>query len=177
MNGDYIMIAEGTYKARGVSMSDCSSGEKGTPGYTVTLRIEDEGPNKNAMIEWVGWMTEKTEARTAESLVLLGYDGEDYKTVTRNDVMIVVEHETNTYTTATGEQKQGTRARVRWINDPARGGASMQPLDPGKALEMKARLKGLILQQRAAKPAATGTSFQHGANAPPAGGSPTTPKF
>jgi hypothetical protein len=175
MNGDYIMIAEGTYEARGISMSDCASGDKGTPGYTVTLRIEDDGPNKNALIEWVGWMTEKTEARTAESLMLLGYDGEDYKTVTRNKVMIVIEHETNMYTTASGEQKQGTRARVRWINDPARGGASMQPLEAGKALEIKARLKGLILQQRAAKPAAPGASFPHGANEPAAG--QTTPKF
>ena len=61
------MISEGSFKARGVAASMGKSSQKGTLCVSVTLRLED-GPHKGEMIDWVGWMSDATRARTAESL-------------------------------------------------------------------------------------------------------------
>ena len=137
------MIGEGSFKARGVSASFGKSNTKGTPCVTVTLRLED-GPDKGQLIDWVGWLTDSTKARTAESLALLGFDGSDLKTCGANEIVVVIEHEE--YTTEAGEVKQ--TARVRWINDPARGGSRMQAVTPVEQAAMLADIRGLVLSAK-----------------------------
>jgi hypothetical protein len=138
------MIAEGTYTARAVSAMLSKSPTKGTPCAVVTLRIEQPGPHKGELIDWIGWLSEATRARTAESLALMGFDGADLATVQRNEVAIVIEHET--FTTESGATR--TAPRVRWINDPKRGRTAFTPLDPAAQNAMLKEIRGLVLAAR-----------------------------
>lgn len=181
------MIAEGFYKARAiVPLQFGESSQKGTPEVWTTFTLVDDGPYKNAMIDWHGYLTEKTEARTTESLGYCGYDGNDPASVMTNDVQLEIEHEVNTYKDNAGVERQGKRARIKWINSSDRVRVTSKPMEPAKAMAAQERIKALMLQQKAARPAAQGdgTGFPHGANAtapsphgpPPAAGA-ATPKF
>ena len=140
------MISEGSFKARGVAASMGKSSQKGTLCVSVTLRLED-GPHKGEMIDWVGWMSDATRARTAESLELLGFDGDDLATTNRNEVIAVIEHEE--FTKQNGEVMK--TARVKWLNDPKRGGAKFAPLSSGEAQALMGSLRGYVLAAKAAK--------------------------
>ena len=59
------MISSGTFKAHGVKIGMAASSQKGTEAVVVSLEL-DEGPDKGSRIDWVGWLSEKTAARTAE---------------------------------------------------------------------------------------------------------------
>jgi hypothetical protein len=125
------LVPIGKYKARGVSMSPHESKEKKTKFWNVVLRIEDEGPSKGQFAEWQGYLTEKTTARTLESLHHLGFDGSTPESVTKNEVFVDIEHETypdknedgSAKFTSDGKPVMITRHRVAWINGSA-GGAS-----------------------------------------------------
>jgi hypothetical protein len=185
------MIPEGNYLARGVSMSEGKSKDKGTLGITVVFNITQDGPQKGQMIEWTGWLTDKSKARTAESLVLCGFDGTDHKTIGARDVLLVVEHEDVPPDPNNPNAPTRKRARVSWVNDPARGGMGMVPLDGAEQAQVMSELRGLIFAKREEmnkKAAASGdTSFNFGANGTPAGAPPaaapaqaparTPPKF
>ena len=152
------MIGQGTFKARASTMRYTTSSSKGTPGVEVVFNLTD-GPDKGSNITWTGWMTDGTRVRTAESLEACGFDGESDATITKNEVYLVIEHE---------EYEGKTRARVQWVNDMARGPGST-PMDPAKAADVKADLRGLIM---AKKQASAGT-----APATTAAPAATAPKF
>jgi hypothetical protein len=145
------MIGEGTWRARAVTMAFINSSKKGTPGIEVAFCIT-EGPHKGANIGWTGWMTPATQERTAESLQTCGFDGEDVATVTKNEVFLVVEHETY----AKDDGTVVTRAKVAWVNSLERGVGS-QPMDSAKAAEVKANLRGLIMAKKQSAPAPVDT--------------------
>jgi hypothetical protein len=173
------MIPEGNYLARGTSMSEGKSKDKGTPGVTVVFSITQEGPQKGQLLEWNGWLTEKSEARTAESLALCGWDGADPKTVGTKEVLLVVEHEVippdPNKPAPDPNAPPRKRAKVAWVNDPARGGMGMVPIDGVEREEVMSKLRALVFakkEEMAKKAAASGdgTSFNYGANgtgAPP----------
>src|SRR5271154_1906788 len=123
------MIAEGMYKARGTSLSVGKSGQKGTLGATVVFSITQDGPQKGQLIEWTGWLTDGAKGRTGESLVLCGYDGADSTSIGKNEVLLVIEHEDIPADPNNPNAPPRKRARVSWVNDPARGGMGMVPLD------------------------------------------------
>lgn len=141
------MIATGSYRARGISLDFIESPEKQTPGVKVVLRLE-EGPDKGSNIEWIGWLSEKTIQRTGESLSLFGHDGEDASTITRNEVIAVIEHEE--YTRKNGEVAH--RPRVSWINDPSGAGRFVQ-MGPAAVAGAKERIKAAMMAAKAKKPA------------------------
>lgn len=140
------MISQGSFKARGIAASMGKSSQKGTLCVSVTLRLED-GPHKGEMIDWVGWMSDATRARTAESLELLGFDGDDLATTNRNEVIAVIEHEE--FTKQNGEVL--LTPRVKWLNDPKRGGAKFAALSPGETQALMGSLRGYVLAAKAAK--------------------------
>lgn len=167
------------YKARGTSLSVGKSGQKGTLGATVVFNITQEGPQKGLLIEWTGWLTENAKSRTGEALVLCGYDGTDPVSIGKNEVFLVVQHEDYTpEVTATNPNPvTQKRARVAWVNDPARGGVGMVPLDGAEQAQVMQDLRGLIFAKREEmnkKAAASGdaTSFNHGYNGQPQGAPP-----
>jgi hypothetical protein len=160
------IIEEGTHLARGVELSFVVE-STGTEAAQVLFQLED-----GRRIAWKGWMTEKTTARTAESLALCGYDGEHDESISLKQVQLVIEHEE--YTTDQGEVR--VSAKIRWVNDPQRAVSSGTPMTPAQATVAKQRLRGLVLSATKAKGSSgSGTSFPHGANAPAAGG--VKPKF
>jgi hypothetical protein len=172
------MIPEGNYLARGMSLTDGKSKDKGTPGMTVVFGITQEGPQKGQMMEWTGYLTEKSQARTAESLVLCGFDGTDYETIKKNEVLLVVVHEDQLPDPNNPNAPPRKRAKIAWINDPNRGGMGMVPLDGSEREQVMANLRGLIFAKREemvkkAAAAGDGTSFNFGANAPAPNGAPT----
>lgn len=140
------MIASGSFKARGTELAYAKSPDKGTPCVTVTVRLE-EGPDKGSLIDWVGWLTDRTIARTGESLALFGYDGEDPKTVGLKEVIVVIEHEE--YDRTNGEK--ATRARVAWVNDP-NGAGRFQQMTAPEIAGAKDRLKAAMTAAKAKQP-------------------------
>ena len=134
------MIATGNVRARAATpMSLVKSPDKGTPGVQITFRLLD-GPDKDSAIDWIGWLSEKTTGRTAEALGLMGYDGDDPTTVTRKDVVLVIEHEE--YSKADGTQAK--RAKVAWVNDPS-GGGRMEMMSVTEAAGAKDRLRAALM--------------------------------
>jgi hypothetical protein len=163
------LIAEGSCMARGTTLNERAAGT-GNKAAVVEFRIED-GPFKGRVIEWQGWLGEKTRERTAESLAICGYDGSDPKTISKNLVQLIIEHETNE-SEKTG--KTYTNARVKWVNDPNRSRAQFEPSD-GSAL---ANLRGLVLEKHAERAKSTAaTSLPFDKAAPPAAPSAGVPDY
>jgi hypothetical protein len=138
-----------------------------TPCVYTTFRIESDGPSKGSLIDWQGWLTEKTADRVSESLVYCGFDGTDPASVMRNKVKIVIEHEATPDTNPPRLQ-----ARIKWINDPNRSGVVI-PHDAARQAEVFGNLRGLVIAKKVEmdkKQAAMGgdpASFNYGANGQP----------
>lgn len=135
------MIASGTFRMKATkALEFVKSPEKGTPGVSVTCTYLS-GPNAGSTIEWVGWLSDKTTARTSESLATMGYDGEDPSTVTRNEWDGVTEDEE--YEKADGTK--GTRPRLMWVN----GGSRMVAMSAAEISGAKDRLRSALTAARA----------------------------
>ena len=138
------MLAAGTFRAHGVKIGMAASSQKGTEAVVVSLEL-DEGPDKGSRIDWVGWLSEKTAARTAESLALLGYTGEeDGEIRSPNQILAVLEPED--YTNEAGTTI--ARMRVRWINDLSGAGGGMKPLAGPELAGAKSRLRAALAAQK-----------------------------
>jgi hypothetical protein len=135
------------------------------------------------MIEWTGWWSDKAKDRTAESLVLCGYDDTIPDSIGKNEVLLIVEHEDVPPDPNNPNAPPRKRAKVAWVNDPERGGSGMVPMDGAEREQFRADMRGVMAAKReeiAKKKAASGdTSFNYGANgtgapvgAPPAGAAP-----
>jgi hypothetical protein len=168
------LISEGSYMAKALPPRETIFIKAGTgsAGVHLMFQLIDDGPFKGREIEWSGWLTDKTKERTAESLTICGFDGDDEQTVTRNVVQLVIEHESNV------SEKSGktyVNARVKWINDPSRSRTQFTPMDEASRLQAKATLRGLVLASKEARsksaPPGDASSFNYGANAP-VGGKP-----
>ena len=104
------MIQAGKYKARGVA-GQLAVAKTGTEMVQVIVRIS-EGEYVGEELRWDGFLTEKTDQRTLESLRHLGWKGDmlnELDGITENEVQIVVEHEVN-------EETGKSYPRVQWIN-------------------------------------------------------------
>lgn len=133
------LLPEGRYKARVHDWATGASAAKGTPYVKLGFKIV-EGEHKDRIIDWFGWVTDKTMPRLATDLCAVGYEGEDplvdfaraksHADVpgTLRDVQVVVRHE---------EFPQGSgrlNARVAFINELAQAA----PIDDASKAAMKA---------------------------------------
>lgn len=118
-------LPEGTYRVKAVASGIGVSNAKSTPYTRVTLRVLD-GPEQGQEVDWLAYVTPKTEERLAIDMRTLGFQGNDLEVLhNRNEeevaqllpnvVSIVVEHE---------EWQGSTRERVRWINPDKREAGS-----------------------------------------------------
>ncbi len=58
------MIRTGSFAARAAApLEFVKSPERGTPGVQVHIELK-AGPNMGERIEWIGWLTDATMART-----------------------------------------------------------------------------------------------------------------
>jgi len=113
------MINAGTYKAH-ATKAELGETKAGAPQIAVTFRIiDDDQPEAvGAELVWYGYFTEKAKARTLESLVHAGWDGDDIEELAglgTTEVNIVVELDT---------YNGRTRPKVQWVN--AIGGSALQ---------------------------------------------------
>jgi hypothetical protein len=170
------MIPEGDYFAIAISpLYSGDSNKKSTPFVSTTFKIDQDGDQKGAMIDWYGWLTDATRDRVVTTLTLCGFDGTDPASVMKNKVRIVVKHEPVPDT-----NPPRLEARVAWVNDPNRGGGAGVPHDAVKQAEVFSGLRGLIFAKReemSKKAAASGDSagFPFGANGQPIATPPHAP--
>jgi len=138
------------------------SSKSATPQVVVNFEIL-EGPETGRRIAWFGYFTEKTVARTVESLRFCGFKGDDLAgAVTQKldqEVQIVVAHE---------DYEGKAQAKVRWVNRSGGDGFRMDKPMVGSALtkfaaQMRNAVKavpeasGKRAEKPAARPAATGS--------------------
>jgi len=137
------MIEPQTVKARAVEAA-LGMTSKGGEQIAISFQLL-EGPNEGSRVTWYGFFTEKTLARTFETLEHCGWEGDDLSNldgIERNDVYLVIEHEQ--------DQDGQPRARVRWVN--AVGGIAMQHrMAPAQATSFAQRMRGQVLAHRQAK--------------------------
>lgn len=120
-------IRPGNYQARAQLRTDPETGNDhyvffgyspntNTPQVVAYFEILD-GPMRGIVLPWFGFFTDDSRERTRESLRLLGWDGDDLRSiddfVLNNEVSVTVEVDT----TSDGK----TRARVAWVNQPGAG--------------------------------------------------------
>jgi hypothetical protein len=129
-----MTVTAGSHKVRAVKAAFVNS-SKNTPGVTVTLKILAT----DDLIDATLWLSEGAKKRTAESLAVLGFDGEDLETVTKNEAIAVIEPE---------EYEGKTYMRVKWINDPARGGGQFAEMAPAQKQSVMSELRGLVLAHK-----------------------------
>lgn len=161
------MISKGTHKAvcRSLQFGFTSKG-----GEQVAVEFEIVGEDDEEAghsITWFGFFTEKTMARTIESLRYLGWAGDDLSELPAlaeagqlaQEVEIVVDHEKY-------EGKWSTK--VRWVNRPGGGRVQLErPMEGSDLKTFAARMKGAVMSAgRGRSPAGNGSR----AAAPPARG-------
>lgn len=172
-----MALANGTYRAK--ASGACvlgTSANKGTPFLELYFKVID-GPALGQLVRWTGYFTENTNERTIQSLLTMGWQGEDPSEfedgqlhgLDANEVSIVVENEEY--------EKDGevrTSPRVQWVNRPGGYLNVENAMNTEAAKGFGARMRGLVLSMRAKTPTkGTGTDFPYGANAPPSNaGSP-----
>lgn len=123
-----MTISAGTYRAKAIASGIGVSNIKTTSYVRVTFVIL-AGAQEGQEIDWIAYVTDKTQERVAEDLRTLGYTGndpeelhdrneQDVSQLLPNVVSIVVEEE---------EWKGQVRTRVRWINPEKKesGGTSL----------------------------------------------------
>ncbi len=150
------MIIAGSYKARATKALLAQVGQNKTPAMQVVFQLIDEGPHQGDTIRWDGWLTEKTQDRTIESLGHCGWTGDDLSVFAKdgapmhgmdlNDVELVIEVESYE---KEGETKQANK--VAWVNRVGGGrGLNVENAMPeAEALAFATKMKGLVLKSRA----------------------------
>jgi hypothetical protein len=137
------------------------SSKSGTPQVVVNFEVL-EGPEQGRRIAWFGYFTEKTVARTIESLRFCGFKGDDLAlAVTQKldqEVQIAVAHE---------EYDGKPQAKVRWVNRAGGDGFRMDKPMAGAALtKFAAQLKNAVR----AVPETNGKTAQRATGGKPATG-------
>jgi hypothetical protein len=144
-----MICTPGAYKAKAVGPVDFQkSSQKETPAAVVQMRIED-GPHKGTTLSWSGWLSDKAKPRTIESLVLMGFDGEDPNSVTKKEVIAVLDNEAYEYKNDAGETKSGSRARINFINDPERS-VGFTPLSDAERAVIAGDIRASVQAHKAA---------------------------
>lgn len=175
-----MALANGTYRAK--ASGACVLGEsanKSTPYLELYFKVID-GPSTGQLVRWTGYFTENTNERTINSLITMGWHGEDPSEfadgqlhgLDANEVDIVVENEEY--------EKDGTMRmspRVQWVNRPGGYLNVENAMKTEAAKGFGARMRGLVMAIRAKNPVkGNGSEFPFGANAPaPNAGVPATP--
>ena len=145
---------EGRFRARAV---EGAWGHTSNGVVQVAVMFELE---TGAKLTWYGYMTEKAEERTMNSLIACGVtDLETLEGVDSNDVEVTIEHDT---------YNDKTRAKIAWVNALGTGGVAMKSkIDGAEKKSVLSKYKGNFLKLQkaqgvapakpAAKQKATGT--------------------
>jgi len=128
-------VRPGVYTARAVEW-DFGVTSNGNEQVAVVFQ-NTEGER----ITWYGYFSDKAALRTLESLRHAGWDGRqetfaDLAGLGSRDVELVVEEE---------EYNGQVRARVRWVNEPGRGGPALkETMSTAQRQAFASRMRGAI---------------------------------
>jgi hypothetical protein len=132
-------MVPGKYKALATDVG-LGLTEGGNEQIAVLFELT-EGEFTGETITWFGYFTEKTTARTIESLRHCGWQGNDLDIITASDlpkeVQLVIEEEV--------DQKGDARMRVRWVNRLGNSIALKHRLEGSQAKSFAARMKGACM--------------------------------
>lgn len=156
-----LPLEKATYRAIAIATALDQSSQKNTKYIAVNFEIVDDdhyaGETPQA---WKGYFTEKTEARTVESLQHMGYQGdnmEDFASLDREGcsrllpgvVEIVCEPES--FVGDDGNER--TVLKVQWVNRVGGGRfKASNPLEGGELKAFAAQMKSVFRNARAAGP-------------------------
>ncbi len=146
-----MSIQPGKYRARAQADSvQFGESKNGKEQIAITFDLLDETDTETGhTITWFGFFTEKTEARTIESVGHCGWDMATGPTnahrVADNVVELVIEDE---------EYEGKVRTKVQWINRIGAKFAFERPMDQGRAGALFARIKARAAAKPGAVPAA-----------------------
>jgi len=139
MNGTFTAIA------RDYALGMTNGGD---PQVAVLFEIT-EGEETGKVLTWHGFFTEKTTARTIESLRHCGWQGNDLDKISPDDltaaVSIVVEEES---------YKGKVYDKIQYVNRLGAGLAVKTRMDPSAAASFAARMKGACMAVKPSTPAA-----------------------
>lgn len=163
-----LPMQKATYRARAAG-SGFGTSSKGNNQIGIPCEIVDHEELAGETITWLGHFTEKTTARTVESLQHFGWQGDDLSELEDPDaaaaarllpeiVEIVVDP----------EQYEGEwQLKVKWVNKPGAGRFSFKEPLVGSGLKaFAAQMKGTIRGAKAAGPRASAPK-QNGGGAQP----------
>jgi hypothetical protein len=123
------MIGEGVYRAR-VLEADFGVSPKGLKQIGAVFEIR-RGPFEGQRLSWWGYLNTKDNAeRAVRTMKTCGWDGKSIGTMTRNEVEIVVRHET---------YGGRTRARIAFVNE-VRGLTMKQRLTEDEKSDLQSKL-------------------------------------
>lgn len=144
-------IQPGKYRARAQADSvQFGESKNGTEQIAITFDLLDESDAPSGQtITWIGFFSEKTEARTVESVGHCGWDMATGPTnaphVADNVVELVLEDE---------PYEGKSYLRVKWINRIGAKFAFEKPMDQGRTGALFARIKSRAQSKPGAVPAA-----------------------
>lgn len=134
-------IKEGTYRARAREW-EFGQSKTGTPYVAVRFELVDLGE----YITWYGYLTERTQDRTMESLRHCGWDNDDITRPTglnEIEVELVVERET---------YEGKTRAKVQWVNRIGGRALKVDEVDERTRRTFAAQMKAAAVASRKGMP-------------------------
>lgn len=138
-----MTLPAGRYPAHATKAEFRTSQNTGTEWIAVTFTI-DEGEHQGAEVEWWGFLSEKAVGRTMETLLTMGFTGDDVldfidRCPESAPAAVVLKTEVEEY-------KGQFKARVKYVDKP--GGSSLGvPADERDAI--RARTKAAMAEARA----------------------------
>lgn len=137
-----MSIQPGTYTARATSAVLAFTNNGSEQVAVAFVLLDSESKPTNVHVTWYGYFTDKTTARTIESLRHCGWQGDDFSdlsTVGTQDVEIVVDDER--------DDRDGTmRTRVRWVNSLGSSGPAVKNvMDEASRKAFAARMRGVVV--------------------------------
>ena len=154
-----LPMEKATYRARAIG-AGLGTSEKETSQLAVTFGLVDENDAlTDESVTWIGHFTEKTTARTIESLQHMGFQSDDlalFEEPSRDDVMALLPNAVDLV--CEPEEYNGEYTlKVRWVNRPGAGRfAFKKPLKGADLKAFAAQMKGQIRNARGGTPVRNG---------------------
>lgn len=141
----------GVYKATATEVGLFHSQKRGTPCVGVMFQVM-EGEYAGHKVKWEGWLTEKTQERTIESLQHCGWQGDDLAELARANIPIALPTPVELVVEMEPDQKDPEKEwpKVQWVNKIGVGPKfSGEAMDAVQAAEFGKRFRGLAHALRA----------------------------
>ncbi len=156
-----LPLQDATYRARAVRSAGFGKSAKGNTQLAIELEIVDSEALEGERISWVGHFTDKTAARTIESLQHMGWQGDDLSELAEGCDAAALLPEVVEIVCAPEEYEGDWQLKVKWVNKPGAGRfAFKEPVQGNDLKAFAAQMKATVRSVRggAGRPAAKPTN-------------------